>query len=551
MLLIFTLCCGNSLQAQVLSEIPNRYFTPDPRHEAFEMPTVTDVVQIGNTTLQAIIATTPEAILYWDDYAGHDGQTNIKNDFASDINPSDIILLDDAAWASNGAKEVLYISCRIINTSNGTTDFCILPYRWFRPLSIFISGTLIRHVTNIIPANNFDRMSIAVAREFTTNENAQPFALAYNNNGTILYNQAMIDYGTGVLTFLQGDKIMFEAGSGDYPGKFRNPDICSQSANHGAVCALYQEAGGIEKVVVKFSDEVYYKPWDAYSGSGKLRTARIDMFNKYDCVIAVNRYNGEQSEVFVIGKYTGIAEPNTEDYPLEVFTAPVVINQDLENLCGSNRSNSKYTGFPDIKVTERDPEHNQYYIFFDVVWQQVFCGESNCNINAVSRRYKFRSDNTISLRNSEYFHINFASNRNSVFPSMASLPAALCKTFYSFGVMDRGRSDNGQVAYKQAICNGPVLRPAAVAASTVAKNEQVITAIYPNPANSIMYVELAASIKQADIYLFNSTGNIICKQSVTNKRKTGINVDNYAMGTYLVKVVSGNEVTVKKIVILR
>lgn len=70
--------------------------------------------------------------------------------------------------------------------------------------------------------------------------------------------------------------------------------------------------------------------------------------------------------------------------------------------------------------------------------------------------------------------------------------------------------------------------------------------IFPNPTNSIVNIKNSkSSIKSIELY---DTAGRILKAEKVNKKEIQIDISNYQIGTYLIKVITSNGDVVKKII---
>ncbi len=71
--------------------------------------------------------------------------------------------------------------------------------------------------------------------------------------------------------------------------------------------------------------------------------------------------------------------------------------------------------------------------------------------------------------------------------------------------------------------------------------------VYPNPANSHIYVETANPI--SDIQIYSITGKLVYQNSTLEDHLITINVDDFNKGLFLLKIIQGKEQIIKKVLI--
>ena len=75
--------------------------------------------------------------------------------------------------------------------------------------------------------------------------------------------------------------------------------------------------------------------------------------------------------------------------------------------------------------------------------------------------------------------------------------------------------------------------------------------VYPNPANSSLFVKLGSVSGKAVVEVYNAIGQVVVSAKEISDITTEINVSNLAKGVYILKVTNGKEVSNTKIVIER
>ena len=77
--------------------------------------------------------------------------------------------------------------------------------------------------------------------------------------------------------------------------------------------------------------------------------------------------------------------------------------------------------------------------------------------------------------------------------------------------------------------------------------------VYPNPSKGIFNIKLANPNVQTEIYLFDTTGKLIVRTSVSKENNSGspIRIGNYNLssGIYLVKIITKEGTVTKKVII--
>ncbi|MFT5970916.1 MAG: hypothetical protein ACI8ZO_001433, partial [Flavobacteriales bacterium] len=80
-------------------------------------------------------------------------------------------------------------------------------------------------------------------------------------------------------------------------------------------------------------------------------------------------------------------------------------------------------------------------------------------------------------------------------------------------------------------------------------------AIYPNPSRGVFNIKLKTFNVQTEIYLFDITGNIIARKTISKENNFGntiaIGTNNLSSGIYLVKIMTKNETVTKKVIVER
>ena len=77
--------------------------------------------------------------------------------------------------------------------------------------------------------------------------------------------------------------------------------------------------------------------------------------------------------------------------------------------------------------------------------------------------------------------------------------------------------------------------------------------VYPNPSKGIFNIKLSMVDIQTDIYLFDTTGKLIARKSISKENNSGnlIRIGNYNLssGIYLVKIITKHKAVTKKVIV--
>ena len=87
-----------------------------------------------------------------------------------------------------------------------------------------------------------------------------------------------------------------------------------------------------------------------------------------------------------------------------------------------------------------------------------------------------------------------------------------------------------------------------VTPGTGVENHEMITNIYPNPANNVLNINANANINRVEVY--NMMGQMVANYNV-NEMSTQINTTAFANGVYTVKIATENGTTTKKFTVAR
>jgi hypothetical protein len=91
----------------------------------------------------------------------------------------------------------------------------------------------------------------------------------------------------------------------------------------------------------------------------------------------------------------------------------------------------------------------------------------------------------------------------------------------------------------------------AVDTETISFEEEL--QVYPNPSKGIFNIKLSTVNVQTDIYLFDTTGKLIVRKSISKENNSGdlirIGNNNLSSGIYLVKIITNNKAVTKKVIV--
>lgn len=84
-------------------------------------------------------------------------------------------------------------------------------------------------------------------------------------------------------------------------------------------------------------------------------------------------------------------------------------------------------------------------------------------------------------------------------------------------------------------------------ATSISANSEMLSQMYPNPTTGFLYIEMNNGNKNYDLYLTDVTGREIFKTS-SDKKIFVLNMENYSVGVYFIRLVSDRSVVNKRIV---
>ncbi len=73
--------------------------------------------------------------------------------------------------------------------------------------------------------------------------------------------------------------------------------------------------------------------------------------------------------------------------------------------------------------------------------------------------------------------------------------------------------------------------------------------VYPNPSSGLVHIMLAESATNAKVEVFNSNGQLILSKNINHAIQTTLDLTNHAKGLYVIKIQSGDNVLMNKVVI--
>ena len=89
--------------------------------------------------------------------------------------------------------------------------------------------------------------------------------------------------------------------------------------------------------------------------------------------------------------------------------------------------------------------------------------------------------------------------------------------------------------------------------ATSAESIEETLVIYPNPSKGVFNIKLAIFNVQTDVYLFDTTGKLIARKSISKENNSGntiaIGNNNLSSGIYLVKIITKDQTTTKKVIV--
>lgn len=84
----------------------------------------------------------------------------------------------------------------------------------------------------------------------------------------------------------------------------------------------------------------------------------------------------------------------------------------------------------------------------------------------------------------------------------------------------------------------------------VEENEHsALVSVYPNPANDLLYVEIAGEKAPASLLLYDTNGKLVLSETI--KERTRINTQTMSEGIYTMRIISDQKVYNKKVMIVR
>jgi hypothetical protein len=496
------------------------------------MPTATDLIVVNNKTLQVIVATTPKPVLYWDDNNGHKSSLNILTVTSFPVNST--VYLDDIALTYNSTGTIYaYITCRVLLTNN-TTEIHLLTFEWQSFTNIFqLAPFATLQDTRPTTTDPFDAVKIDArgSDNIWTPFNGE-LAFVYSKNGSVYGTWGTVNFANGSLTGVQANQFIM-AGA--------KPDVAmtyGQFAVNQTLGSFYVAA--INGNTVNVKDKLGLYNGSVYTSNNTIRSLSLDDAG-IGAVVAINETDNTNKKSYVKIIHSGLY--NTY-YPVTIADA----NNNQEQNCNNN-SNFNFTGYPVVKSYFYD-FHG--YMYFDLVWQQVFCnGTDFCTIQAISKRYYRIGINSAvtSYNNNQFIYLSNDLTRNSFFPSVNA--NGLGRVGYSFAFIDKNTSNNGLVAYKSTSghLNTAVVNPnddiLRAALTENVKSEKPLefhrndiapktVRLFPNPVTDWLIINSKEFLQK--IVVYSMEGNLMQIKDINAANSAKINLKYLPNGQYLLKI---------------
>lgn len=379
--------------------------------------------------------------------------------------------------------------------------------------------------------DHVDVGSVAGSSAHTVDMNMQPY-IAYNNFGNIYTTAYLIEYKNAVKTNDASlETIMAPSKEAEF--KRMNP-IC----NTPVVVIRNNGSANLTNALIEYGEEG--GTMATYQWTGSLAT------QQYDTVELTNPVSWTKaSGKFLVNIKTvnGVADEYTEDNSLTSdFTAPVVFP-------------------PKIIVhfqTNKDASENNYTIY-------------NATTNKVHyQKSGFTNEklylDTISLSpgNCYYFRFSDEGQSSVTGSNKDGLNFWALNAYEGTGILRIRNAANGNVLKD---ITGTVAGPYnttggdfgayyglyfMAAFGLNVEDVQTTSAqvdVYPNPANSVVYVTYTGLPEKGNIYLTDMQGRVLQTREVNNiTGTTAMDIEGQAAGVYIIKLVSGNETILRKLV---
>jgi hypothetical protein len=291
---------------------------------------------------------------------------------------------------------------------------------------------------------------------------------------------------------------------------------------------------------VNVKDKLGLYNGSVYTSNNTIRSLSLDDAG-IGAVVAINETDNTNKKSYVKIIHSGLY--NTY-YPVTIADA----NNNQEQNCNNN-SNFKFTGYPVVKSYFYD-FHG--YMYFDLVWQQVFCnGTDFCTIQAISKRYYRIGINSAvtSYNNNQFIYLSNDLTRNSFFPSVNA--NGLGRVGYSFAFIDKNTSNNGLVAYKSTSghLNTAVVNPnddiLRAALTENVKSEKPLefhrndiapktVRLFPNPVTDWLIINSKEFLQK--IVVYSMEGNLMQIKDINAANSAKINLKYLPNGQYLLKI---------------
>lgn len=125
-------------------------------------------------------------------------------------------------------------------------------------------------------------------------------------------------------------------------------------------------------------------------------------------------------------------------------------------------------------------------------------------------------------------------------------------TVFASGFLDPTANQNGPAFGLYATLADGVTFPLPVATGLGEMNNELISSIFPNPAQDMINVSLPANVVAEAIQVSDISGKVVLTlPAMSNANQLAVNVSSLQSGTYFLNVVANNQVAVKRFSIVR
>ena len=142
---------------------------------------------------------------------------------------------------------------------------------------------------------------------------------------------------------------------------------------------------------------------------------------------------------------------------------------------------------------------------------------------------------------------------NELIQEISELDANNCATF------SENIHRNSPVTYKVTGGNENDTKPVVIKSIIVEKyvdgsvsgiyeKQQVQLNVFPNPAKDVLNVEMSDNMLASSVTIFSATGSVVFEQKISEQSSFSLSINHLQKGIYILNVVSGEEVLVKKFV---